>query len=400
MAVARRIGTRYRLEYPIGNVLFDAGGWISNVRVSPDGGLIAFIDHPARGDDEGFVRVVDTKGKLRLTGPYADSGVAWSPRGDEVWSAAPLVATSLSGRSRVSWASPEHVSLQDIARDGRLLFATESRRREIVGFSAGEARERNLTWLDFSFPWDITRDGKTVLFDEQNMQPRGFYLRRLDGSPAVRLGEGHAYALSPDGRWALTTRDPRNGQFTLLPTGPGEPRALPASNLTLQAATFFPDGRRILISGNEPGHGIRLFVQDLSEGKPRAITPEAVSAFFHAVSPDGKSVAAQGPDGRIAIYPIEPGEPRPVPGLTDEELPTRWTPDGLSLYVFRYSAMPGRVDLVDVATGKHTPWKEFQPPDPAGVLQVSPFIISPDGKSYVYSYRRILHELHLATGIR
>ncbi len=82
-----------------------------------------------------------------------------------------------------------------------------SSRREIVGLSAGDKAERNLTWLNWSFPIDISSDGKTVLFDEQNIQPIGVYLRKLDGSPAVRIGEGGAYGFSPDGHWALSGRD-------------------------------------------------------------------------------------------------------------------------------------------------------------------------------------------------
>ncbi len=142
----------------------------------------------------------------------------------------------------------------------------------------------------------------------------GLYLRKLDGSPAVRLGEGNAVGFSPDGRWALSIKELENGQFTLLPTGAGEPKELAKTGISINSATYFPDGKRILITGNEPGHGVRLFVQDIAGGKPRAISPEGVSFIFPTISPDGKSVVATGPDRRLAIYPIEPGEPRPLPG--------------------------------------------------------------------------------------
>jgi Tol biopolymer transport system component/predicted Ser/Thr protein kinase len=400
LAVARYAGNRSRIEYPIGKVLYDAAGWVNHIRVSPDGRLVAFIDHPQRGDNNGNLKVVDVSGKVRLKGPFAIRGVAWSPRGDEVWSSGRGVwATSLSGKSRLVWNSPGGF-IQDIGRDGRVLCSVQSSRREIVGFLAGDKGERNLTWLNWSFPIDITSDGRTVLFAEQNIQPVGIYLRKLDGSAAVRLGEGDTYGFSPDGRWALSIRQAETGQFTLLPTGAGEPKLLGKSDINCQAATWFPDGRRILISGNEPGHGSRLFVQDIPDGRPRAITPEEVSFLFRAVAPDGKSLVATGPDRRVAIYPVEPGEPRAVPGMEPNDIPLRWTADGSSLFVYRPSAPPGRVEIVDVKTGRRTLWKEMRPPDPSGVEQVGPMVIAPDEKSYVYSYRRALDELYLATGLR
>jgi len=402
LAVARQAGNRIRIEYPIGKVLYEAPGWVSDLRISPDGRLVAFIDHPLRGDNDGNVKVVDTSGKVRLEGPFAISGLAWSPRGDEVWSSGrnSISGTSLSGKTRVVWSAPAGF-LQDVARDGRVLFSVNSSRREIVGYSAESKVERNLTWLNWSFPKGIASDGKTVLFDEQNVQPQGVYLRKLDGSAAVRVGDGGAWGFSPDGRWVLNLRrEGDSDRFALLPTGAGEPKSLPTTGLNCRAATWFPDGRRILISGNEPGRGSRLFVQDIPDGKPRAITPEGVSFLFHAVSPDGKSIVATGTDRRIAIYPVEPGEPRAVPGFEPGDIPLKWTTDGGSIFVYRPSAPPLRVEKVDVKTGRRTLWKEIRPPDPSGVEQVGPVQITQDETSYVYSYRRALDELYLATGLR
>jgi dipeptidyl aminopeptidase/acylaminoacyl peptidase len=399
LAVSRVVGNRSRLEYPIGKVLYEGPGWVSDVRVSPDGRLVAFIDHPQRGNNDGAVKVVDSAGKLRLEGPFRSgySGVVWSPKGDEVWFGA-IQAISLDGRTRTVWTSP-NAALHDIARDGRVLFDESSGRREIVAF-ARDGAPRNLTALNWSFPTDISAAGDTVLFYEQQVEPSAIYMRKLDGSPAVRIGEGEGYGLSPDGRLALTVKLPERRPITLLPTGAGEPKTLDIGELTCQWANWFPDGRRILIMGSEPGRGARLFVQDLAGGKPRAITPEGVTVITQAVSPDGRSIVARGPDGRLAIYPAEPGEPRPVPGLHPDEVPVRWTADGRSLYVSRLSALPGIIEIVDLTTGRRTPWKQFVPPDPTGVEQAGPAVIAPDGKSYVYSYRRVLGDLFIATGMR
>ena len=125
-----------------------------------------------------------------------------------------------------------------------------------------------------------------------------------------------------------------------------------------------------------------------------------MSLIGNAVSPDGKWVAATGPDLKVALYPTEPGEPRLISGIAPDELPVRWSADGRSLYVLRRSEAPARVYLVDLETGRRTLWRELSPPDPAGVIQIGPIVITPDGKSYVYSYRRILDDLYLVKGLR
>lgn len=407
LAVVRRVGDSRRLEFPIGKVLYQTAGWISHPRVSPDGKLVAFHDHPLRGDNEGRLMVVDTSGKNRLNGPPAGTGLAWSPRGNEIWFTgareSALQAVTLSGKTRAVADFPGGVTLHDIARDGRVLFNRINWRREIVGLAPGESREQNLTWLDWSFPTDLSRDGRFLLFVEQAEGARGgylAYLRKTDGSPAVLLGQASAWGLSPDGKWALTTGGVGSQQFTLLPTGPGQPKPLPKADITSQWANWFPDGKRILIMGNEPGRGLRLYVQDLAGGKPRAITPEGVSFFTQGITPDGKSVVARSPERKILLYPIEPAEPQPIPGISPDDVPLRWTADGRSLYVLAPGGLPARTYVVDVSSGRRTLWKELTPPDPAGVLTIGPIFLTPDGKSYVYSYRRTLEDLYLAQGLR
>ncbi len=408
LAVVRESGDRRRLEYPIGKVLYETSGWISNPRVSRDGSRIAFIDHPQRGDSLGSLAIVDAGGRKKtLTDTFSPFALSWSPKGDEIWCTwgGSLRSVTLAGKVRLITSSPGGWTLADVSRDGRVLFDRRSQRREIVAGVAGAPRERNLTWLDWSFPTALSEDGRAVLFDEQARGPTGnypIYIRQTDGSPATLLGEGGSFDLSPDGRWALTVSFPGRDELVLLPTGPGQPRSLGKTGLKYQWATFFPDGRRVLATANEPGRDVRLFVQDVSGGKPQPISPEGVSALnWEAVSPNGSSIAAIGTDRRIAVYSMHPFELTPVAGgFEDGELPIRWTPDGRGLYVWNPSEMPARVYIVDVATSHRTLWKEILPPDPAGILGIWPVLVTPDGKSYAYSYRRVLGDLYVAEGLR
>src|SRR5262249_30613797 len=157
---------------------------------------------------------------------------------------------------------------------------------------------------------------------------------------AVRLGEGTALALSPDGRWALATVHGSKTKLQLLPTGPGEPRSLDLSRGRPEgegsfglaqdvAVAFFPDSKGLVGAGFEKGHGKRLYAVDLAGGEPRAIGPEG--AFFtngaHRTSPDGKYVPAFGPDEMAYLFPLVGGPDArglPIPGVKKDEEVLSW----------------------------------------------------------------------------
>ncbi len=39
------------------------------------------------------------------------------------------------------------------------------------------------------------------------------------------------------------------------------------------------------------------------------------------------------------------------------------------------------------------------PPDAAGLINVGPLLVTPDGKNIVYSYSRLLSDLYLVSGM-
>ena len=412
-AIVRDVNGRNRLEYPPGKVLYETGGWISHPRISRKGNLIAFIDHPIPGDSIGSVAVIDAAGKKRtISQNYGGGavGLAWSPKGDEVWVTATLIgidrsvfAVPLDGKERLVARVPADLTLQDVLPNGRALLARDSWRRGLIVHRAGDASEHDFTWLDWSYPVTLSADGQTLLFREEGEAggpTYAVYLRKTDGSAAVRLGDGLSLALSPDGKWALSSRGDNQADLFLLPTGAGDPRPLKGHDIVHGAACWFADGKRILISGTEANHGSRLYVQDIDSDKIEAVTPEGTNGLSFALSPDGHTVAAIGPDEKGYFFPIPAGEARPIPGLEAGEVPVKWTPDGRSLYVYRGGDLPSKVFRLEIATGKRTLWKELMPPDPSGVEFVGPVLPTPDGTSYVYGYRRLLSDLYLVEGLQ
>ena len=413
LAIVRQVGGKERLEFPIGKVLHETAGWISHPRVSPKGNSVAFLDHPILRDDGGSVVVVDSAGSKKTLSSTWESvdGLAWSPKGDEVWFTATnsglmraLHAATLSGQTRLIARIPGTLTLQDISRDGRVLVTRDSMRAGILCLAPSGDKERDLSWHDWSIVRDISDDGRTLLFvetGEAGGENYAVYLRQTDGSPAVRLGDGNGSALSPDGNWVLTFRQYASPNvITILPTAAGEQKQITLEGINVQWGFWFPDGKRLLLMGSEPGHGTRLYVQDLAGGKARAITPEGVRTNWNTISPDAKLVAALRPDRKVAIYPVEGGEPRPVPGAALGEVPLRWTGDAKAIFVFLPGELPVKIYRLDLATGQRELWKSLMPADTTGLDSSSSPRLTPDGKYYAYSYERTLSDLYLVEGLK
>src|SRR6202142_81004 len=420
LAVVRDSNGQNRLEYPVGKVLFETGGWIGHPRFSPQGDKIAFLDHPIQGDDRGSVAIVDLNGKKKvLSGEwYTVQGLAWNPKGDEVWFTASksgidrtLSAVTLGGKERMVLRLPGALMLLDMGKDGRVLLMRASWRRELIGVASNESKQRDLSWLDYSYPAELSGDGKTLLFDEEGgggsldySKSGGLsyavYLRKTDGSPAVLLGPGGAIALSPDGKTAIAQTQDSPSQLRLLPTGPGEARTLTNDNISHSWAHWFPDGKRILFAGNEPGQGVKLFVYDLATGKSQAISQEGVNGSTFVVSPHGQWVAGIGPDQKGYLYPVGGGNPVPIPGFNPAEQPITWSNDNSSIYVYQPGELPASVYRVDVHSGKRTLWKQLMPSDPAGVETIGPIIMTPDAQMCVFGYHRMLADLYLVEGLK
>ena len=219
-----------------------------------------------------------------------------------------------------------------------------------------------------------------------------------DGSPAIRLGEGNADTLSNDGRWALTTST-AGDRITALAVGAGDARALTPHGITAYAgAWWLPGDGHIVFNGRQAGSGLRAYVQELGEGPPRPVTPEGT--FAVGVPPPGDHVAATSAGAGLFLYPLAGGPAVPVDGSEQGDRVSGWAADGRSVWVFRRSEVPARIHRLDLATGRRELWRTVSPADPAGVFSITNFLVTPDGRSYAYSFSRVLSDLYLVEGLR
>jgi hypothetical protein len=280
-------------------------------------------------------------------------------------------------------------------------------RRIVMGLAPGESTQRDLSWFDGTNPIGISADGKTALLLESGAAGGSaltpFYLRKTDGSPAVKLGEGNAQDLSPDAKWVLVRSDDGAG-LTLVPTGPGDSVKLQTPGLThILASMFLDDGRRLLLFAPEAekGQSGAFYLLDIPAGKPVRIG-KGYGFVGRPGSPDGKWIVGlgEGWNDDLALIPVGGGATKSIPNTNTLE-PIRWSADGKAILAAELGSMPVRVVRVDVATGRREAWKDLGPADLSGVIQTTGIQITPDEKAYIYGYSSsVTSDLYIATGLR
>ena len=416
LLVVRTVGNENRIEYPVGKVVYKLGTprWISHPRISHDGKRIAFCEHVLRGDDRGSVTIIDSDGagNAKSFGSFTSLyGLAWSPKDDEVWFTADpttttiarrLMGVNMSGSFRLLAAAPGDLTLHDVSADGTAIIAIDDRERKIFFSGSPGTDDRELTWLDRAILVALSSDGKQVLFFEGGKGGGAsgtIFLRKTDGSAAVRLGEGYGFGFSPDRKWVLAMTPGAAPRYWLIPTGAGEVTELkPAGieNVALQG--FASDSRRIVLIANQPGHQARDYLFDPASNTIQPLTPEGVRGL---VTADGKFVVARAENGIAEILPVEGGLPaRELKGWQQNDRPIQVTADGSAIYVVNYNGMSAAVYRLRVDNGSRQLIRTLEMHDPAGGFGITRVVTTPDGQYFVYNTLRQLSELYLLQGLK
>jgi eukaryotic-like serine/threonine-protein kinase len=406
----------WQIESPPGKLLYQgsSAGFLGDLRFSPDGTRIAFVEHPTPNSD-GYVGVVDRRGQKKLLTSWYSSniqGLAWSGKGDEIWFTGTkggtrneLRAVTLDGRERLVSSEVAQLVLHDIAPDGRVLFAASLEYRARIFYRGpNDARERDLSALDWSLARDISADGELIAFDESGEGAGGSpyaAIRDVNAPASIKLGPGRTPVLSMDKRWVLAPSV--DGQsVAIYPVGVGETRHIPLEGFRVRNGYFHPNGKEIVLFASEPGHGSRIYRMSLEGATPRPISAEGVAGTRGCgPSPDGRYAPGFSvSDGSLRLYPLEGGEPREIAGITTDDRLGGWAASGKALFLNRMGELPAKLMRLDYETGKRELVREVAPADRAGVTPSFGIIVTPDAKAYAYSLTQMLHELHLVEGLK
>ena len=410
-AIVRRVEGLDQLEYPIGTVLYKSPGYISDLRISPDGNRVLFMDHQTEGDDRGWVRIADRDGTVALVaGEFPSTqGTAWSHDGGTlffsgavgnqnlvVWSAAaPRAGDAEPSRTQLL-SVPGEMAVVDAAPDGSLLTIGSNRNYRVGVKLRHDTVERDLTYQDTSWGPSLSADGSLLLFTDGRGGPdNAGVLRRTDGSPPARLGDGAAVALSPDGKWALVNELRASPQkLVAYPTGPGDPTVLSRGLIdkyTDGSGYWSPDSKAFVFRAAEANKGPRTFIQSMDGSAPRVVVPVGVRvALFSA---DGRSLAGATPEGAWRLYPIDGGAPSDLNVVAAADEPVGWSTDGRAVIVATRTT-PARLERVELSTGVRRVLRELRPPGLEGV-RITVTSVTADGEQFAYYGVRQSRTLYL-----
>jgi len=408
LAVIRSAGRLSQLEFPIGKVLYQTASQLGCPRFSPAGADIAVLEYPVRGDTN--IEIIDLKGHARtISGGWPSAnGLAWNKDGQELWFSASrtggaqaIWAVNPSSRLRLVFQAPGSLRLEDISPEGRVLVTELDQRVEMAGRVGNDAAEKDLSWFDFSSPEDFSADGNLILFDEagQGGGPNWtVYLHRVSDNATLRLAEGHALALAPDGRSALVLNVKDRRRLLVVPVGEGTKRELFGDGIEYRWARFFPDGKKLLVGGNQPGGKLTLFVQSTQGGKAQPLAPQTYLRNV-MISPDGNKLVGNDPDNRLIVLAADGSNPRPVEAQPFG-VAVGWSADGSALLVRDRGVPSLDVYRVDLASGRSKLWNKIQPTSPIGIQSLNRLFYARDEKSYVYSPTRTLAKMYLTTDLK
>jgi Tol biopolymer transport system component len=352
---------RFTLSPPDGGVFGHTFGVLSAFAVSPDGRRLAFVAHAAAGQDQLWVRSLNTFVAQPLAGTEGASYPFWSPDSRFIGFGADgkLKKIDANGGPTMTLADAPAFRGGTWNGDGVILFADQAPGPLLRISSAGGA-SRPATRLDDAktevahrFPWFLP-DGRHFLYcaliaSQTHTNLRIGSLDSMEAKPLLEAESNGVYASGyllylRESNLMAQPFDPKR----LATTGDAVPIAEKVGHIYNAAGTvgiFSASTNGVLAYVNGGSGALGLTWLDRN-GKRLANVGDPGMLGRLRLSPDDKSAAVTGNvDGNqdIWIYDLERHLPRRFTFDPASELDALWSPDGRTI-VFN-SSRKGRLDL-------------------------------------------------------
>ncbi len=413
LAVARIAENKLRVEFPLGHVVYTAGtGYISDLRISPDGERLAFFEHVARGDDAGYVVVVSRSGAPARVTDFISAleGLAWERDGHALMLGASfdlggrleVTRLALDGRKQPEQVFPAlgDAIFHDLSAANEWLITRVNTATRMAGRLHGATEVSDISWRDQSLSTQLSRDGTLLAFTDQSELAGSNYsvmLRKADASTPARLGEGSAVEISRDNKWVLGSMPFAPLTWKLHPIGAGESRELHWLGMkSIGSVAFTGDGSKLVVCGVNTSGAQRCHLSPLDASSLTPITPD--SSNNARISPDGSTVAFRW-RGDLYTAPLAGGAPRQIPGHLLGRI-DRWTADGKALIILTAGQPAPVFSRVEVATGIRSDFARIDVPRQLQASRLFNITVSDDPNVYAFAYQSYTSLLFRISGVK
>ena len=409
IAAARFEGGSMQVELPLGNPIHRMGSDQTDIRLSLDetGEHLAFVDTSLGRVD---FCIAKTSGAVQRIskGWRVTGGILWLSPDRLMLSgarrgAAAVYAVDLHGAEESIYPTPIAWNLYDRSPGGRVLASCVDSRLHVAFRTTSMQSEERMSSLVNTRLVGLTPDSKyAVLMDllSHGMDRNSpiLLVDLPDGEP-VQVAEGYYPQLSPDGTSVICLeRTQSETVIVVTPIPSGLPRRYSLdTGGKYHSAEFGGTPDRFIVHLIDDDCGLHSHVLNIQSGR---LSPVPGKRYITHVAPYTDWGVVPG-GSELRITHLGTGEMRNICSLRTGWSPVRWTSNGQELFVFEpgNDFATGNLSRINIQSGEQNPWLTLHPSDNVGAYLLKWLDVTPDGRSYAYTYQQDLSDLYILDGL-
>jgi hypothetical protein len=318
---------------------------------------------------------------------------------------AAIHSVDLDSNERSLYPTPTGWDLHDCTPNGRILASCVDSRLHVAFRTPSMDAEGHMFPLVNTRLIGITPDARfAVLMDllgDGVARNSAVLLAALPAGQPVQIAEGYHPQLARDGKAVICLeRDKSESAIVVTPIPTGLPRRYPLSSGPKYHSAEFSgiDGRFLLHLHNADQQGLHTHVFEPESG---GLSPVPGKLHMTRIAPNGNWGVVLPAGLELRLGNVESGEIRTVCDLPAGWSPVRWSTSGNEIFVFEPGKdyATGNIVRINIQTGEKSPWLSLHPADTVGTYLLRWVDVTPDGRSYAYTYQQDLGDLYILDGL-